>query len=210
MWTTCGLRSRCLTCALCTACNIITLLTGVIVRQEPVRSAIARLCKISGIKVSDRLIRHKTTHLICCVGVGESDKLLNARAWGTVYIVSIDWLLQCIRTGRRASETEFLLEAAPAGLGQTAAAPGGEVSEPSAAARQQAAVSEPLALQKPQGDEPDCMLDFVAKLTSVAKATGKRCAHRSHSRLHSADDLCGLADAPQERSLSLLPAVAQR
>ena len=151
-------------------------------RQEPVRSAIERLCKLSGIKVSDRLVRHKTTHLLCHVGVGESDKLLNARSWGTVHIVSIGWLLQCIRTGRRAPETEFLLEAAPAGPGQTAAAPGGEVSEPSATARQQGAASDSLAPQKPQGDEPDCMLDFVAKLTSVAKATGKRCAYHSRSQ----------------------------
>ena len=177
-------------------------------QQEPVRSAIVQLCKLSGIKVSDRMVRHKTTHLLCCVGSGESDKLLNARAWGTVYIVSIGWLLQCIRTGQRASETEFLLEAAPSGLGQTAAAPGGEVSEPSAAARQQPAASDPLALQKPQGDEPDCMLDFVAKLTSVAKATGKRCARRCRTRLHSTDDLCAVADVRQERSLSLLPALA--
>lgn len=155
------------------------------------------------------MVRHKTTHLLSCVGVGESDKLLNARAWGTVHIVSINWLLQCIRTGQRAPETEFLVEAAPAGLGQTAAA-GGEVSEPSAAARQQPAASEPLALQKPQGDEPDCMLDFVAKLTSVAKATGKRCAHRCRIRLHSTDDSCVIADVRQERSSSLLPAVASR
>ena len=186
---------------------------GVCGRQEPVRSAIVRLCKLSGIKVADRMVRHKTTHLLCCCvgdGDGESEKLLNARAWGTVHIVSIKWLLQCIRTGQRAPETEFLVEAAPAGLGQTAAAPGGEVSEPSASVRLQPAASEPLALQKPQGDEPDCMLDFVAKLTSVAKATGKRCAHRCRIRLHSTDDSCVIADARQERSSSLLPAVASR
>ena len=146
-------------------------------RQEPVRSAIDRLCKLSGIRVSDRLVRHKTTHLLCRVGVGESDKLLNARAWGTVHILSIEWLLQCIRTGQRVPEAEFLVEAPAAGLEQ--AAPVADVSEPSdthkgAVARQQPAASDPLALQKPQGDEPDCMLDFVAKLTSVAKATGKR------------------------------------
>jgi hypothetical protein len=56
---------------------------------------------LGGIKLSNKLMRHKTTHLLSCVGAGESDKLLNARAWGSVHVVSIDWLLQCIRTGRR-------------------------------------------------------------------------------------------------------------
>jgi len=141
-----------------------------------------QLCKMMGIKMSSRLIRNKTTHVLCCIDAGESDKLVNARAWGSVHIISIEWLVECVRTGRRATETEYLVGDALAVPDGAAAAPGVTV----AAAADTSELSDALkdaakqegcdtrALQKPQGDEPDSMMDFVAKLTSVAKATGKR------------------------------------
>jgi hypothetical protein len=183
------------------------------------------LCKLSNIKVSDRLIRHKTTHLLCCISAGEdeSDKLITARAWGSVRIISIGWLLQSIRTGRRAAETEYLVvKNTPGAPGRTAAAPVADTSEPSDAHRDAvtagtsqlpapSAADDPRPPQKPQGDEPDGMLDFVAKLTSVAKATGKRCAcwcirKKTSMRVTNAS----LADARPEPSWTLLPAVLPR
>lgn len=143
------------------------------------------LCKLGGIKMSSRLIRNKTTHLLCCVGAGESDKLINARAWGSIQIITIEWLLQSIRTGQRAVEAEYLVDGAPAAPGPTAAVPDAGVSEPSDAqkgtAPQPPAAADPRPAPKPQGDEPDSLIDFLAQLTSVAKATGKRCASWCYS-----------------------------
>ena len=149
--------------------------------QDPIRTAILDLCKLGGIKVSNKLIRHKTTHLLCCVDAGESDKLVNARRWGAVHVVSIDWLLQCIRTGQRAAEADFQVPADPQAAPVEAAAPPPPPAEPVGAPPPPAEpVSAPkeaepaAAPQKPQEEPPDSMVDFLAKLTSVAKATGKR------------------------------------
>ena len=192
-------QGRCLAMLLTNNCHL----------QDPIRTAILDLCKLGGIKVSNKLIRHKTTHLVCCIDAGESDKLMNARRWGAVHVVSIDWLLQCIRTGQRAAEAQFQVPADPQAAPVEAAAaapPPPVVREPVGAPMEAAPAAAP---QKPQEEPPDSMVDFLAKLTSVAKATGKRYVACCRSWPDHVTD-SRLADARPGRSSILHPAVLPR
>ena len=148
-----------------------------------------------GIKLSSRLTRNKTTHLICGEDGAHSEKRINAEAWGSVLLVTPDWLFQSVCRGQRQSEDAF-----PVGAGVAAplqldlgpddhaplqhvlpVRPAAQASPPAAAAPSfdagQAVVSELPSTRPRTSDDPVDMLDVVARLTSAAKQTGKRCAH---------------------------------
>ena len=65
------------------------------------------------------LCRNYTTHLVCLndarwwcgEGVMGSDKVTAAREWGdAIRVVSVEWLLACVREWRRVSEEEFAVK----------------------------------------------------------------------------------------------------
>lgn len=118
--------------------------------QEPVRSAIGDLCKFAGVKLSNRLIRHKTTHLVCGDGAAASEKYTSAAAWGSVHLVSLAWLYDSLAAGQSLPELGYSV--VPQSTPDQAVVAGGD----------QRAV------------EADNMLDVVAKLTSAVEHVGKR------------------------------------
>ena len=164
------------------------------VLKEPVRGGISELCKMLGIKLSSRLTRNKTTHLICGEDGAHSEKRINAEAWGSVLLVTPDWLLQSVCHGQRQAEDAFPVGTAVAAPLQLAFGPEedhapvqhvlpvrpvAQASPPAAAAPSidagQAVVSElPSTRPRTSDDHPVDMLDVVARLTSAARQTGKR------------------------------------
>ena len=65
------------------------------------------------------LCRNYTTHLVClndarwvcCEEVMSSDKVMAAREWGdAIRVVSVEWLLACVREWKRVSEEAFVVK----------------------------------------------------------------------------------------------------
>ena len=172
--------------ALCPNCSNLALAH----MQEPVRSAIQQLCKLAGIKLSNRMTRNKTTHLICRADGAASEKCEHAHAWGSVRLVTADWVFESVRRGERQAEDAFAtperrlqqLVPAPAWK-QDDDARTGPAAPTNAAVDSRdglhvahAAARKAAQASKLQMNEPEDVLDVVARLTSAVKQTGKRCA----------------------------------
>ena len=85
----------------------------------PSREQVKNLIDMVGGCYMGPLCRNYTTHLVClndarwvcCEEVMGSDKVTAAREWGdTIRVVSVEWLLACVREWRRVSEEEFAVK----------------------------------------------------------------------------------------------------
>jgi hypothetical protein len=168
--------------------------------QEPVRSAIHQLCALAGIKLSNRLTRNKTTHLICREDGAASEKCEHAWTWGSVRLVTADWVFESVRCGERQAEDAFTTPGRRLQQFVSVCEQGGDAqcvpaAPPSAAIGSDdglhvgvrcAIARKPQQASKLPMNEPDDVLDVVARLTSAVKQTGKRwAAHISVAHVHS-------------------------
>ena len=85
----------------------------------PSREQVKNLIDMVGGCYMGPLCRNYTTHLVClndarwvcCEEVMSSDKVMAAREWGdAIRVVSVEWLLACVREWRRVSEEEFAVK----------------------------------------------------------------------------------------------------
>ena len=85
----------------------------------PSREQVKNLIDMVGGCYMGPLCRNYTTHLVClnytrwvcCEEVMSSDKVTAAREWGdAIRVVSVEWLLACVREWRRVSEEEFAVK----------------------------------------------------------------------------------------------------
>lgn len=176
--------------------------------QDPVRSAIHDVCLVAGLKASSRLVRNKTTHLICGQDGVTSEKYDHALAWGSVHLVSLEWLLQSLRLSQRQPEVAFAVRITHRGAPPSCApliasalpvnvsvvgdeaglAAGGDPGRPPVSANVRVHPrSVVMTAGARRSDDPDDVLDVVARLTSVVRHAGKRCGV-DVSCLHQAAD----------------------
>jgi hypothetical protein len=159
------------------------------------------MCALACIKLSNRLTRNKTTHLICREDGAVSEKCEHARTWGSVRLVTAGWVFESVRCGERQAEDAFstpgrllqqLVPICEQGGGDAQCAP---VAPPSAAVDSDdglhvgvrcAIAHKPQQASKLPMNEPDDVLDVVARPTSAVKQTGKRWAtHIGVAHVHS-------------------------
>ena len=85
----------------------------------PSREQVKNLIDMVGGCYMGPLCRNYTTHLVClndarwvcCEEVMSSDKVMAAREWGdAIRVVSVEWLLACVREWKRVSEEEFAVK----------------------------------------------------------------------------------------------------
>ena len=85
----------------------------------PSREQVKNLIDMVGGCYMGPLCRNYTTHLVClnytrwvcCEEVMGSDKVTAAREWGdTIRVVSVEWLLACVREWRRVKEEGFAVK----------------------------------------------------------------------------------------------------
>ena len=85
----------------------------------PSREQVKNLIDMVGGCYMGPLCRNYTTHLVClndarwvcCEEVMSSDKVMAAREWGdAIRVVSVEWLLACVREWRRVSEEAFVVK----------------------------------------------------------------------------------------------------
>ena len=99
--------------------NCVICVSGFSNETTPSREQVKNLIDMVGGCYMGPLCRNYTTHLVClnytrwvyCEEVMGSDKVTAAREWGdTIRVVSVEWLLACVREWRRVSEEGFAVK----------------------------------------------------------------------------------------------------
>ena len=99
--------------------NCVICVSGFSNETTPSREQVKNLIDMVGGCYMGPLCRNYTTHLVClnytrwvcCEEVMGSDKVTAAREWGdTIRVVSVEWLLACVREWRRVKEEGFAVK----------------------------------------------------------------------------------------------------
>ena len=99
--------------------NCVICVSGFSNETTPSREQVKNLIDMVGGCYMGPLCRNYTTHLVClnytrwvcCEEVMGSDKVTAAREWGdAIRVVSVEWLLACVREWRRVSEEAFAVK----------------------------------------------------------------------------------------------------
>lgn len=99
--------------------NCVICVSGFSNETTPSREQVKNLIDMVGGCYMGPLCRNYTTHLVClnytrwvcCEEVMGSDKVTAAREWGdAIRVVSVEWLLACVREWRRVSEEGFAVK----------------------------------------------------------------------------------------------------
>ena len=77
------------------------------------REVIKELVLRAGGAYDNEMARFVCTHLLAADGAHATPKYVHAKRWGSVAIVSVEWLKQSLAAHVRLPETAFLLEVLP-------------------------------------------------------------------------------------------------